>query len=483
MNETRSPLERSPAQTARIDDTTDTSSASSFDLELLSPAIGGQMVARLDGQVVFVHGGIPGETVRAYVPARKKGYLEAEARAVELRSPDRATPACPYFGENTRRRGAIDAASDMPGPVCGGCQYQHIDYARQLSLKTEALHDVLRRLGKIVDAPVQPAIGSPHPYGYRNKAGWLVTPEGDLAYRESRSHRAVPIDACPLLQPALQQILEAIQGASADIGLAGLVVGIEARVVRDLAGAWHGSLVLDLPRTTTEEEARALAEALMDLCPVVRSVAGQHAYEDALILLAGVPRVRAAFLDEELSLSPSTFYQVNSEVADLMARYVLQQCEPIAGREIVDIYAGAGAFTIALARRAEAVIAFEIDAGAVADARETIERLGIETVTLLEGDAGHNLKAVLAGTVDCLLVDPPRAGCAPEVIRQLQRIRAARLIYVSCDPGTLSRDLRALMDVGYELERVQPFDIFPQTAHIESVSTLRLPKKYRARPR
>jgi 23S rRNA (uracil1939-C5)-methyltransferase len=117
----------------------------------------------------------------------------------------------------------------------------------------------------------------------------------------------------------------------------------------------------------------------------------------------------------------------------------------------------------------------------VADARDSVERRGLDNVTLLEGDAGANLKALLPGSMDALVVDPPRSGCSPEVLRQLARIKARRVVYVSCDPATLARDLRFLLDHGYELEVVQPFDLFPQTAHIECVAVLKLPRKYRPR--
>jgi 23S rRNA (uracil1939-C5)-methyltransferase len=160
---------------------------------------------------------------------------------------------------------------------------------------------------------------------------------------------------------------------------------------------------------------------------------------------------------------------------------VLQQCGTLAGREILDVYAGVGAFTLPLARQATAVIAIELDPGAVADMRAAVARAALENVTPLQGEAAQALRSILPGAVGSVVVDPPRAGCTPDVLRQLVRIKAPRLIYVSCDAATLARDLRTLLDQGYELDTVQPFDLFPQTAHIESVATLRLPRKFQAR--
>jgi 23S rRNA (uracil1939-C5)-methyltransferase len=453
---------------------------STFDLTLAAPAQGGQMVARLDGQVTFLSGGIPGETVQAFIPTRKRGYLEGEARALLQPSADRVSPPCPYFGENGSRRGAIDQAAEA-GPVCGGCQYQHIAYPRQLALKEEVVRDVLRRVGKIMDPPIAAPIPSPETYGYRNKASWMVTPEGELAYRAARSHTAVPIERCDLLTPALRTILHEVRDAAADVGLAGLAGGIEARVLPDPEGLERGTLLLELAHDTSTSEAHALGEALLDVCPSVVGVAGARKHEPAPATLAGEPRLRVPFLGETLIVSAGSFFQVNLAVATAMAEYVLGQCGTLAGREILDLYAGVGAFTVPLARRAEAVIAVEIDEGAVDDARAAIAQAALENVTLLPGDAAISLRALLPGAVSCAVLDPPRAGCTPEVLRQVVRSRSPRLIYVSCDAATLARDLRVLLDQGYELERVQPFDLFPQTAHVEIVVTLKLPRRYQAR--
>jgi 23S rRNA (uracil1939-C5)-methyltransferase len=440
------------------------------------------MLARSEGQVVFVHGGIPGEVVRIAPPLRKRGYLETEALSTIRRVVSRTAPPCAFFGENGLRRGAIDTPEPESGPVCGGCQYQHIEYSAQLQMKRNVLRDVLRRIGKILDAPVQESIPSPHFYQYRNKASWLITGDGEPAYRSARSHTSVPIDVCHLLTPETLDLLGLIRGAAPEIGLAGLVHEVEARSLRDDEGAIRSTLVLDLAASTSQHEARALADALMEIDPGLESIAATHRGRgDDAVILAGRERHPARFLDETLLLSPTTFFQVNVPAAELLVTYALRQCGFFEGQQVLDLYSGAGTFTIPLARRAGAVIAMEVDAGAVADARATLAANGLENVTLLHGDAGANLHALLPGTIDCVVLDPPRSGCAPAVIRQLVRAKIPRLVYVSCDAATLARDLRLLLDAGYELDSVQPVDLFPQTAHIESVSTLRLPKKFRAR--
>ncbi len=450
-------------------------------MELMAPIQGGQMLARLSGQVVFVHGGIPGEVVTIGEAARKRGYLEADAVAAAKVVASRVEPACPFFGENGRRRGSLTAPAPVQGSVCGGCQYQHIAYEKQLAIKSQVLREQLRRVGKIIDAPAREMEPSPSPYNYRNKASWLITEDGELAYHEARSHQAVPVSECHLLSASVHRVFDDLRVASTEIGIGGLVRGIEARTLPTRDGE-RGSLLLTLDAATSVAEAVALGEALLDACPTIHGVTAVTSDRDsAPATLAGDARIHAAFGDEQFWLSPTTFFQVNTAVAEAMSRYVLGLLGAVEGKLVADVYSGAGVFTLPIARQADAVIAIEVDAVAVADARDTMTREGLENITLLHGDAGYNLRSLLPGSAHVVIIDPPRSGCSPEVLRQLARVKAPRLIYVSCDPATLARDLRFLMDHGYQLESVRPFDLFPQTAHIESVSTLKLPRKLQAR--
>jgi 23S rRNA (uracil1939-C5)-methyltransferase len=282
--------------------------------------------------------------------------------------------------------------------------------------------------------------------------------------------------------PGLRQIFQSVRAAAREMGLGGIVYGVEARSLAGDSESDVSSLVLKTVQTTSFNESVAIAKALLDLCPTVKSISGiLDGRYDEPVHLAGQQHIVVSFLDERLSLSPTTFFQVNLPLAEEIARYTFAQIGDLSGRQVLDVYSGAGTFTVPIARRAESVIGIEVDPLAIADTRDTIARVGLDNVTLLEGDAGSSLKSLLPGAADYAIVDPPRTGCSPEVLRQLSRIKTPKLIYVSCDPATLARDLRSLLDHGYQLETVQPFDMFPQTAHIETVSTLKLPKKFRAR--
>jgi 23S rRNA (uracil1939-C5)-methyltransferase len=257
---------------------------------------------------------------------------------------------------------------------------------------------------------------------------------------------------------------------------------MEARSLPTASGGEDATLVLTFDTSISQDEATSVAGALLDGCSTVKSIASQSPYRGSkAVHIAGTLRIQVAFLDDVLSLSPGTFFQVNLPVAELMVQHVFNQFGTVAGRMLLDVYSGAGTFTVPLAREADAIIGAEIDAGAIDDTRDSLAHLGLENVTLLQGDAGYNLRSLLPGSVDYAVVDPPRSGCSPLTLRQLARIKAPRMVYVSCDPATLARDLRFLLDHGYQLESVQPFDLFPQTAHVESVSILKLPRKYRAR--
>ncbi len=452
------------------------------ELALIAPIQGGQMLARRSGQAVFIQGGMPGETVEHGQLVAKRGYLEGEAYSVVQAAPARTVPPCPYFGENGRTRGSILVEAAVAGPVCGGCQYQHITYAGQLEIKAQIVREQMRRVGKILDAPVAAVTASPSTSAYRNKAAWIIGPTGELAYHEARSHRLVPVDQCLLLSPSLRDIFDRIRAVSTDLRLSGLLRSVEARSLPAVGGGDAGSMALTFEEGVSEDSARNVAQALIDACPSVVAVSGTTVDSASeYVHLAGAPRVRAAFLDADLSLSPSTFFQVNLAVAELMATYILEQIGSLDKRVALDVYCGAGTFTAPAATRSRAVIALELEPLAVADLRDSLSRAGMDNVTVLQGDAGLGLRSLLPGTIDCAVLDPPRSGCSKLVLSQLARIRIPRLVYVSCDPSTLARDLRQLLDQGFVLESIVPFDLFPQTAHIECVATLKLPKKYQRR--
>jgi 23S rRNA (uracil1939-C5)-methyltransferase len=292
---------------------------------------------------------------------------------------------------------------------CGGCAWQHMAYAAQLRWKAEIVREQLRRLGRISDAPVRNIIPSPDVWAYRNHAQFSVAPDGRLGFQAASSNSVVPIEVCYLLQP---QILEWLRSAG-----------------------------------------RAQ--------PEVKRVDVRFPEPHSTV---STFRIKAA----SFQVSAESFFQVNTSLVETLVDLVLARLDLHGGETVLDGYCGVGLFTRFVAPAAGQVIGVESSPGAVADARRNLAQF--RHVELRQGLVERVL-AALEAPVDVAIFDPPRAGCGPEVIRQIVARKIKRVVYVSCDPSTLARDARQLVDSGYRLMDVQPLDMFPHTFHIETVST------------
>ena len=469
----RSPGERRP-------------SGQPLELELQGGAYGGRMVAREQesGRVIFVQGGLPGETVRAELTLEKNRF--AEARAIQVVKPagGRETPPCVYFGENGHNRGPVPGGGALPGErgACGGCQYQHLDYDAQLALKRGIVADLMARQAGLPDLEVGETIPSPTPWRYRNRARWIVDDEGRASYHQSASERLLAVDHCHIVQPLIEEVLAQLSTEEWRLPLRTLVAEITARTATpweeeddEGEGARHGpSLLLALhPRPSAKRRDLRLFAA--DISEGVRGV-------DGLIMaphtdgpgggLWGYNYFDARFAGYRYHLSPLTFWQVNEPAAELLVERVLDQLGDLSGKSVLDVYAGAGTFTLPIAGRAAQALALENDPAAVDDANRSAKASGLGNVHLLPGDAADELNGLPRHAADAAVLDPPRAGLHERVVAELVRIEVPRIVYVSCDPATLARDLRRFAGNGYAVESVQPVDLFPQTYHVETIAVL-----------
>lgn len=386
-----------------------------FRLTLDSLSHRGSAVGRLDGQVVFALYGIPGEEVNVLVERAYPDYLEGVVTAVHRASPHRVPPRCPYVGS------------------CGGCQFQHIDYVEQLRLKTEVVREQLRRIGHLPDAPVLPAIAAPSPFNYRNHARFSVDGDGHLGFVRRNSRWVVRIEECHIILPAIQDALATIQAHE--------LPRLHQVAVR--VGERTGD--------------RLIQPDLSAWAPELQS--GQGSYEEEL---AG----------RRFRVSASSFFQVNTPQAETLIRLVREGLTLRPDDILLDAYAGGGTFAAVLAADVAEVIAVEVSAPSVADGRHNTADL--PTVRWIAGEVERVLPE-LELRPTAVVLDPSRPGCAPPALAALIEARVPRLAYVSCEPATLARDLRILVDGGYRLRSVQPVDLFPQTYHIESVSLLDWP--------
>lgn len=396
-------------------------------------AHGGEALGRHKGKVIFVPYTIPGETVRARIVNEKRSWARAALLEVLEPSPDRVAPPCPHFGPDR----------------CGGCQWQHIAYERQLALKQEVVIDQLRRIGKIAAPPVRSTLAVGEPLGYRNHMQFTVTRDGRLGLMRADSREAVPIDACLLLHPSLADLY-----ASFELAWEGL------RRVSLRCGVNTGERMVIL-ETDTEE----MPELEVDIpVSIVLHRAGKAPFP-----LVGLPFIHEEVEGKRFRVSSESFFQVNTAGAAVLVRLVREFLAPKGHETLLDLYCGVGLFGFSLAEEVGLVVGIDVGESAMEDAAHNAQALGLENVALHEGPV-EEVMAALWEPAELAVMDPPRAGAGRAVCEHLRRLRVRRLAYVSCDPATFARDATYLSALGYRLRVVQPVDMFPQTYHVETVS-------------
>lgn len=398
-------------------------------------AHGGAALGRHEGRVIFVAGGIPGERVRVKITEDKGRFAHARLVDVLEPSPDRVMPRCPHV------------------PDCGGCQWQHIAYPRQLALKADIVRDQLTRIAGVADPLVGPTLAAPAPWGYRNRVTFSIGKDNQLGFQRAASHDVVPIAECHIADPRLMAVYEDL-----DLDLPGLV-----RLTL-VAGSEEDDLLIAFE--TERDEAPGLNVDFPISC--VHLVGGDEAIPVNMI---GNNHVTQWVAGHTYRVSAGRFFQVNTAVAETLVALVCQWLDPSPDDTVLDAYCGVGLFTLPLAERAGLVIAIESDPGATED---LLLNLGeSENVEAIEG----LVEAVLPDLVESeplhsAVVDPPRQGLDVAAVDALVDDGPPRLVYVSCDPATLARDVKRLSRGGYTLGNVQPVDMFPQTYHIETVALL-----------
>jgi 23S rRNA (uracil1939-C5)-methyltransferase len=399
------------------------------EVTLSALAYGGEAFGRLpDGRAVFVPYALPGEVVRLRLTEQKRGHARAELVEVLQASPERIAPRCRHYG------------------ACGGCHYQHLSYPAQLAAKTAILKEQLERLGGIANPPVRPCVAAPQPFGYRNNLQFHLDEQGRLAFQAARAERLVPIEECHLPEPGLD---EAWRQLSFEPGS-----GVERVGLRQGAG---GDLLMLL-----EGDDPLAPEFSVEELPLSAVYLG----ENTRTLLAGSPALWMELGGRRLRVSAEAFFQVNLPVAELLLRALLERLPPGDDLAMVDAYCGVGFFSAFLAGRARRLVGIEDSPAACADFVENLDEFDVE----LYEDAVENVLPALDFRPDVVVLDPPRAGVHPQALEALLHLAAPRLLYISCDPSTLGRDARRLAAGGYRLVEAIPFDMFPQTYHVEALT-------------
>ena len=430
----------------------------------------GSGVAKVEGYPIFVPFGLPGEKARIKVTKINKGY--AFGRLMELleESTDRVEPPCPIYRQ------------------CGGCQLQHLSYEGQLKAKEKMVREIMARIGKLPDVPVHPVLGMTEPWNYRNKAQVPVGEmEGGLVagFYAKRSHEIINMDEC-LIQVTenddtvrtVKKICEKYRVRAYDErNHKGLLRHIMVR-----HGQVTGEIMVVLVTRTPElPHAREIIKDIIESVPGIKSIIQNvNALKTNVILgsktnvLWGAEVIHDYIGDVKFAISPRSFYQVNPTQTKVLYDKTLEYANLSGNETVIDAYCGIGTISLFLAQKAKKVYGVEIVPEAIEDAKKNAELNGITNVDFAVGSAETVIPAWYEEgiTADVLVVDPPRKGCDENLLKTIAEMKPKKVVYVSCNPATLARDLMYLEEHGYKTVEVQPVDMFPQTMHVESVAKL-----------
>jgi 23S rRNA (uracil1939-C5)-methyltransferase len=384
---------------------------------------GGDALGRVDGRVVLAPYALPGERARIHAVSEKPGLVRARVEELVERSPQRVDPACPYFGR------------------CGGCHYQHAAAAYQGAQKLEMLREVLQRVGRVSPPDGIGFVSGPE-WEYRNRIQ-LHFADGWMGFHEAGTHKIAGIEHCPVASPRLNQSIAALRAMMTD-----------RRWPRFLRAMELFTNEKEVQVNVLDSGQRNLNRQFFEWCDEAMPGALSSALEYPT--MDGVYRV-----------SHKSFFQVNRFLIDRLVQIAIGG---VSGDRALDLYAGVGLFSIPLAKRFGETVAVEAVASAVTDLEHNAHRAGVQ-VSAVQESAGRYLERV-EEPPDFVLADPPRAGLGRDVTAALSRLKPARLMIVSCDPSTLARDLAELTAGGMRIEAMTLVDLFPQTAHIETVTQL-----------
>jgi len=430
---------------------------------------GGQGIARTEGLAVFVNGAAPCETVRTKVRRTFRRHVEADVVEIVEPSPDRIVPRCAHFREG-----------------CGGCTWQHVAYPAQLAAKQAAVKDSLERLGGFREVPLHPIVAAPDAFYYRNKMEFAFHPNGTLGLHPREAwYDIIRLRECFLESPLALDIVKAAQAFVEEKRIPLYHPRSREGFLRELcirhSRGGKETLLGIITSAGSFPEGEAMAKHLASVDPgikaVVRgirqSVEGAAPLAETQVLL-GDDHITETTAGLDFDIRLDTFFQTNSVQAERLVALVKQLAGDVNGSSVVDVYCGVGLFSLALAATGANVLGVEIVESAVAAARENARKNNVASAEFHAGDArkvlADKLPAGLAPKV--LVLDPPRAGAGGKVMRRIARATPERIVYVSCNPTTLARDLVELSPYGYKMTAVTPIDLFPQTYHVETVVAL-----------
>jgi 23S rRNA (uracil1939-C5)-methyltransferase len=461
-----------------------------IDLELESIAFGGKAVAHLDGFTIFVERGLPGQRVKAKIIRKKNNYAEARIVEVISHSPAEVAPQCPYFG------------------TCGGCLFQNLDYHEQITQKHRQVKESLEHIGGFSNIAVLPTMPSPEIYYYRNKmefsfanARWLTDDEirsGEKFEKDfalglhvtGHFDKVLDIDQCWLLSERSNQVLRLANHLARQsdflpyttIDHSGFWRFLVIRESKRLNQMMVNIVTADDPEGTTV--VRSLAQELLNQYPFITTVVhninrkkAQIAFGDEEHVIFGSGYIEELLGSGKYRISANSFFQTNSLQAERLYQLILDWGQFQKEQIVYDLYSGTGGIAIFIANFVKSVVGFELISQAIEDAKVNCQINGIENCYFVQGDLKDNLAdpeqiKERFGQPSIIIIDPPRSGLHPKLPERILHLESEKIIYVSCNPATLARDLNLLCKDDFKIKSVQPVDMFPHTAHCEVVVLL-----------
>ena len=434
----------------------------------------GMGVARIDGQAVFVQGALRGE--RCTIKILKAGKTAVYAKIEEIieRSPHRIEPACPVYR------------------TCGGCSLMHMDYSEELRLKRERIESAFRRIGGL-ELTLDRINGAESCLSYRNKAIYSVASSGGRAvtgFYRARSHDVVPVESCPIQADFSDRAAAAVREWMDACGVPAYDERSGRGCVRHVfcryAFRTGEGQVTVVSASERLENTDTLIEMIRDRCPETASIVlnvnktrGNTVLAGDFSVLWGKERITDELCGFKFALSPRSFYQINRDQAERLYEKAVEYAGLTGSETVLDLYCGTGTITLCMAKKAGRAIGAEIVEAAIDDAKKNAAANGVKNAGFICADASKAAAALREQGLkpDVVVVDPPRKGLEQSVIATVAEMAPARVVYVSCDPATLARDLRLFAELGYCAARAEAFDMFPRTSHVETVCCLYHQKK------
>ena len=427
----------------------------------------GAGVAKIDGYPIFVPDALPGERAKIKVVKVKKGYSFGRLIEIVEHSPDRVDAPCPIYKQ------------------CGGCQLQHLSYEGQLNVKKKQVEEVLARIGRLEDVVVHPVLGMGEPWQYRNKAQVPVGDrEGELVagFYQQRSHQIIEMDSCLIQQETNDRVVQTVKAICEKYSVQAYDEKKHRGTLRHIMARYglvtKELMIVLITRTKELPHHEKIVEEIREQIPNVKSIVQNVnpkrtnvIFGDKTDVLWGEEYICDFIGDIKFAISARSFYQVNSEQTKVLYDKALEYAQLTGKETVIDAYCGIGTISLFLAKQAKKVYGVEIVPEAINDAERNAALNNINNAEFVVGEAEKVIPTWYEEGIqaDVIVVDPPRKGCDESLLKTIIEMKPKRVVYVSCNPATLARDLQILEDGGYKTKEVQPVDMFPHTGHVETV--------------